>query len=59
MFDEINIVLKSIYSQKFLGQEILIKISKVWFRISTESSLQGDWTAAVMIKSNREELWLP
>lgn len=33
----INKVLKAIYSDKFLGQEILIKI-----RISTESSLQGD-----------------
>lgn len=50
----INKVLKAIYSDKFLGQEILIKI-----RISTGSSLPGDWTAAPLIKSNRGELWLP
>lgn len=50
----INRVLKVICSHKFLGQEILIKI-----RISTESLLQGDWTAAPLIKSKRGELWLP
>lgn len=58
MLDEINTLLKRIYSENFLSHEILIKISQVCFRISTESSLQGNWTAAVMIKSNKE-LWLP
>lgn len=56
---EIDTGLKRMHCMKLLGQDIVIKISHVYFRISTESSLQGDWTAALMIKSNREELWLP
>lgn len=54
-----NTVFKRIHSKNVLGQEILIKVSKVCLRILTKSSLQGDWTASDMIKSNREELWLP
>lgn len=56
---KINTVFKIIYCKNLLGQEILIKVSKVCSRILTRSSLQGDWTASDMIKSNREELWLP